>query len=155
MVEQHVEALTRARIPSRRTGRRRDRHGRGLRGPLLPPLLPGARTRAELFDELVLAVVERLERRLGRDLDGVEFAVEEVPPSAPAPWEHGAVPLGRYFPADAAAGLSHRIVVYRRPVVGRADSPDDAGELVRDVLVEQIAHMLGRHPEDIDPDYER
>ncbi len=102
----------------------------------------------------MLGVVERLERRLGRELDGVEFGVEEVPPSAPAPWEHGAVPLGRYFPADGAAGQPHRIVVYRRPVVGRVEGSDELSALVRDVLVEQIAHMLGREPEDIDDEYE-
>nr|WP_156252022.1 metallopeptidase family protein [Pseudactinotalea terrae] len=116
--------------------------------------MPAARTRAEQFDDVVLTVVDVLERRLGRELEGVEFAVEEVPPSAPAPWESGSVPLGRYFPADAAAGLTHRIVVYRRPVVGRADGSEDLAALVRDVLVEQIAHMLGRAPEDIDSDYE-
>lgn len=116
--------------------------------------MPAARTRAQQFDDVVLGVVETLERRLGRDLEGVEFAVEEVPPSEPAPWEHGAVPLGRYFPADAAAGLTHRIVVYRRPVVGRADGAEDLAAMVRDVLVEQIAHMLGRPPEDVDADYE-
>lgn len=154
MAERASIELADPRIPSRRAGRRRDRHGRGLRGPLLPPTLPGARSRAEHFDDLVLAVVDRLERRLGNELDGVEFAVEEVPPSAPAPWEHGSVPLGRYFPADSPAGLAHRIVVYRRPVVGRADGPDDLAALLRDVLVEQIAHMLGRAPEDIDSDYE-
>lgn len=154
VVDRAGSEIARARIPSRRGGRRRDRHGRGLRGPLLPPLMPAARTRAEQFDDVVLTVVEVLERRLGRDLEGVEFAVEEVPPSAPAPWERGSVPLGRYFPADAAAGLTHRIVVYRRPVVGRADGSEDLAALVRDVLVEQIAHMLGRAPEDIDSDYE-
>ncbi|GAB2966786.1 MAG TPA: metallopeptidase family protein [Actinotalea caeni] len=154
MVEQHGTDIARVALPSRRTGRRRDRHGRGLRGPLLSPLLPGARTRSEQFDDIVLAAVERLERRLGRELDGVEFAVEEVPPSAPAPWEHGAVPLGRYFPADLAAGLTHRVVVYRRPVLARTEGADDVAALVRDVLVEQIGHMLGRDPEDIDPDYE-
>ena len=116
--------------------------------------MPGARTRAQQFDDLVLSVVETLERRLARELEGVEFAVEEVPPSAPAPWEHGAIPLGRYFPADNAAGLTHRIVVYRRPLVGRAEGSEDLAALVRDVLVEQIAHMLGRAPEDIDSDYE-
>ncbi|MFV0252352.1 MAG: metallopeptidase family protein [Beutenbergiaceae bacterium] len=142
------------RIPSRRGGRTRDRHGRGLRGPLLPPLLPGARTRAQQFDDVLLAVVERLEHRVGKAVSGVEFAVEEVPPSAPAPWERGAVPLGRYFPADAAAGLPHRVVLYRRPIVGRARGDDELSMLVRDVLVEQIAHLLGRAPEDIDPDYE-
>ncbi|WP_022918994.1 metallopeptidase family protein [Ruania albidiflava] len=133
--------------------RRRDRHGRGLRGPLLPPTLPGWRTRAERFDELVLAVVERLERQVGTELDGVEFAVEAVPPSDPAPWEVGAVPLARYFPADGAAGLTHRIVVYRHPVAARADGELETALLLRDVLVEQIAHLLHRDPQDIDPDY--
>ena len=33
--------------------RRRDRRGRGLRGPLLPPELPAARSRSERFDDLV------------------------------------------------------------------------------------------------------
>ncbi|MBK5250538.1 MAG: metallopeptidase family protein [Actinomycetales bacterium] len=145
--------VSRVVLPSRRAGRRRDRRGRGLRGPLLPSTLPAVRTRAERFDEAVLSAVERLEKHLGRELDGVEFAVEEVPPSAPAPWEQGAVPLGRYFPADGPAGLSHRIVVYRRPVVGRAEGDAEIAALVRDVLVEQIAHLLGRDPGDIDPSY--
>jgi hypothetical protein len=145
--------ITRVELPSRRSGRRRDRHGRGLRGPLLPPTLPGARTRSEQFDDVVVAVVERLEARLGSEMDGIEFAVEEVPPSAPAPWERGSVPLGRYFPADGAAGLTHRVVVYRRPVVGHAADAEEVGELVRQVLTEQLAHALGREPEDIDPGY--
>ena len=145
--------MTRVPLESSQRKRRRDRHGRGLRGPLLPPTLPGWRTRAERFDELVLAVVERLERHVGPELDGVEFAVEAVPPSDPAPWEVGAVPLGRYFPASPAAGLSDRIVVYRHPVIARAQTPEEIALLVRDVLVEQIAHLLSGSPEDIDPDY--
>ena len=147
-------------IPARRrqpsggaTGapRRRDRRGRGLRGLLVPPNLPAYRTRAERFDDLVLAAVERLERRWATQLEGTEFAVEEVPPSHPAPWEDGGVPLGRYFPADA--GMPARIVVYRRPLETRALDEADLGDLVRDVLVEQVAHLLSRPPEDIDPGY--
>ncbi|WP_081785244.1 metallopeptidase family protein [Cellulomonas sp. KRMCY2] len=131
--------------------RRRDRRGRGLRGPLVPPALPAYRTRAERFDDHVLGAVERLERRWARQLEGTEFAVEEVPPSHPAPWEHGGVPLGRYFPADA--GMPARIVVYRRPVETRAVDETDLADLVRDVLVEQVAHLLARPPEDVDPGY--
>lgn len=131
--------------------RRRDRRGRGPRGPLMPSTMPAFRTRAERFDDLVLDAVERLERRWTRQLDGTEFAVEDVPPSNPAPWEHGGVPLGRYFPADA--GLPARIVVYRRPVESRASDPGDLADLVRDVVVEQVAHLLGRAPEDVDPGY--
>ncbi|MGN8247456.1 metallopeptidase family protein [Cellulomonas soli] len=145
------QALSGAAPAAPQPVRRRDRRGRGPRGPLLPSTLPAYRTRAERFDDLVLDAVEALERRWSRQLDGTEFAVEDVPPSDPAPWEHGGVPLGRYFPADA--GLPARIVLYRRPVESRAGDPADLAELVRDVVVEQVAHMLGRSPEDIDPDY--
>lgn len=138
--------------PSRPVPRRRDRRGRGLRGPLLPPGLPAARTRADRFDDLVLATVERLEARWGDQLDGTEFAVEDVPPSDPAPWEDGTVPLGRCFPAES--GQPARVVVYRRPVEARAFDDDDLADLVRDVVVEQVAHLLARSPEEIDPRYD-
>ena len=144
--------------PARRAGeppagsvRRRDRRGRGLRGPLLPTTAPAYRTRAERFDDLVLDAVDELEHRWARQLEGTEFAVEDVPPSGPAPWEHGGVPLGRYFPADA--GLPARIVVYRRPLETRAVDALDLADLVHDVVVEQVAHLLGRAPEDVDPGY--
>ncbi|MGB6612460.1 MAG: peptidase, partial [Trebonia sp.] len=38
----------------RRRVRRRDRHGRGLRGRLVPPGVPLYRTRAQQFDDMVL-----------------------------------------------------------------------------------------------------
>jgi predicted Zn-dependent protease with MMP-like domain len=134
-----------------RPARRRDRRGRGSRGPLLPPDVPAYRTRAQRFDELVLGSVDRLEKSWSRQLEGTEFAVEDVPPSNPAPWERGGVPLGRYFPAGA--GLPARIVVYRRPLETRALDGDDLADLVHDVVVEQVAHLLGRSPDDVDPGY--
>ncbi|WP_248258508.1 metallopeptidase family protein [Georgenia sp. EYE_87] len=140
-------------LPGRRGARRRDRRGRGLRGPLVPPTLPAWRTRADKFDDTVLRCVRRLEKRWPKELSGVEFAVEEVPPSDPAPWEHRTVALGRYFPADPPAGLTHRVVVYRRPVLARSEDAEETELLVRIVLVEQVAGMLGRAPEDIDPEY--
>ncbi|CAL8972182.1 hypothetical protein CELL_01225 [Cellulomonas sp. T2.31MG-18] len=151
------EPTSASRAPAARAGspaepvRRRDRRGRGPRGPLLPSTLPAYRTRAELFDDLVLDAVEELERTWARQLDGTEFAVEDVPPSNPAPWERGGVPLGRCFPSDA--GLPARIVVYRRPLEARAEDRADLAELVHDVVVEQVAHLLGRPPEDVDPGY--
>lgn len=133
-----------------RPPRWRDRHGRGIRGPLTPPGLPVTRSRAESFDDLVLEAVEALEPRLGNRLDTVEFAVEDIPPapvtSALAPGDP--VPLASAFPAgdDAPA----RIVVYRRPVELRG-GPETA-ELLSIVVVEQVAALLGMTPEDIDPD---
>ncbi|MEU2201008.1 metallopeptidase family protein [Isoptericola sp. NPDC019482] len=132
--------------------RRRDRRGRGVRGPLLPPGMPAYRTRAEQFDDLVLDVVELLQRRWGPQLSGTEFAVEDVPPSEPAPWESDGVPLGRCFPAES--GRPARVVVYRRPVDFRAADDADRADLVRDVVVEQVAHLLARTPEEIDPGYD-
>ena len=132
--------------------RRRDRRGRGLRGPLMPHNLPAYRSRAEIFEDHVLAAVERLESRWGDQLHRTQFAVEDVPPSNPAPWERGGVPLGRYFPAEP--GLDATIVVYRRPVETRAVDANDLAELVRGVVVEQVAHLLGRSPEEVDPGFE-
>ena len=85
--------------------RRRDRHGRGLRGVLVPPDVPLHRTRAERFDDLVLQAVARLEPQWEAHLSGVEFAVEEIPPAdSPATGPHGPVPLSRLEPGTPPAG---------------------------------------------------
>lgn len=137
--------------------RRRDRRGRGVRGPLLPgpPLtftVPAWRSRAQRFDDHVLDVLEDLERRWGKELGGVEFGVENVPPSDPSPWEHDEVPLGRVFPAQGKR--PPRVVLYRRPVETRTEDDTELGALVRHVVVEQVAHLLGRRPDEIDPGHD-
>jgi predicted Zn-dependent protease with MMP-like domain len=129
----------------------RDRHGRGLRGPLAPAQVPLARSRAERFDDLVLDAVERLERRWADQLSGVEFAVEEVPPADAEEWSAEPVPLGRLLPASGE--LPARIVLYRRPLEARA-APSELAALVHDVVVEEVAELLGLEPEAVDPDYE-
>ncbi|NLG22997.1 MAG: metallopeptidase family protein, partial [Actinomycetales bacterium] len=93
--------------------RRRDRRGRGPRGPLAWPPVPVMTSRSARFDDVVLDAVQLIEQRLGRELTGLEVAVEDVPPTDPAPWESG-IALGRLFPAEGA--LPARVVVYRRPV---------------------------------------
>ena len=220
--------------------RRRDRHGRGLRGVLAPPGVPLHRSRAERFDDLVLQAVARLEPRWEAHLAGVEFAVEEIPPAdeltpGPVPlarlepgslrdpgwpgqddlalWDELSGPgepagapgqLARASPAAAASGgpaasrgpvaslegagepggsglggagepggagdgaadmapgggteagaapRPPRIVVYRRPLMARADGDEDLGELVFEVVVEEFARLLGMDPEDVDPGY--
>ena len=139
----------RAPAPAPASAHRRDRHGRGLRGPLVPPHLPAWRTRAERFDELVVAAADDLARHCPQ-VGSIQFAVEEVPPSDPAPWEHGVV-RGRGFAAQPRAGLPSRIVVYRRPVASRAREDAELAGLVRRVVVEQVALVLGRGPDEIDP----
>lgn len=124
-----------------------DRHGRGFRGPLAWPPVPAMRSRSAQFDELVLDGVESLERRLKRKLDGIEFAVEDVPSTDPPPWEAD-LALGRAY--SASRGKSARVVLYRRPIESRASEDADLAELVWDVLAEQVAHVIGIHPDDLE-----
>src|SRR5207248_4156031 len=95
---------------------RRDRHGRGARGPLAPSELPLVKSRGEQFDDLVLDAVEHLEKRWADELRGVEFAVEDVPPTAGEVFgaHDGPIPLARLIPAEG--GDQARIVIYRRPL---------------------------------------
>jgi len=117
----------------------------------MPHYLPAWQSRAQRFDDQVLDAVERLERTWGPQLESVEFGVENVPPSDPAPWEHGEVPLGRFFPAQGQR--PPRIIVYRRPVETRTTSDDETAALVHQVIIEQVAHLLSLPPEEIDPGY--
>ena len=123
--------------------RRRDRRGRGLRGPVAWPPVPLMTSRSVRFDEMVLDAVQHIEQRLDRELTNLEIAVEDVPPTDPAPWESG-IALGRLFPAEGS--LPAKVVVYRRPVEARAQD-DDVAALVLEVVAEQIAGMLGLDPE--------
>jgi predicted Zn-dependent protease with MMP-like domain len=139
--------------------RRRDSRGRGLRGALTPQDVPLYRSRAQRFDDLVLEAVAQLEPRWEAELSGVEFAVEEIPATDLPDDEPDPVPLARLDPGSPAAGDPRhparpaRIVLYRRPLMARADDEDDLGELVLDVVVEEFARLLGLDPQAVDPGY--
>jgi len=139
--------------------RRRDRHGRGLRGTLAPPDAPLHRSRAERFDDLVLQAVAQLEPRWQAELAGVEFAVEEIPPADLPDDDPDPVPLARLDPGWPEPGDPQRparparIVLYRRPLMARADGEEELAELVLDVVVEEFARLLGIDPEAVDPGY--
>ncbi len=112
----------------------------------------------------MLQAVAQLEPRWEAELAAIEFAVEEVP--AAEPGELGAagddrdpVPLARLDPACPDAGdpaspaRPARIVLYRRPLLARADGEEELGELVLDVVIEELARLLGLDPQQVDPDY--
>lgn len=107
-----------------------------------------------MFADLVRDSVERLERRWPQ-LAEVEFAVLEVPhPEGQDPdalWGDEAVPLGGVAPARE--GRRARVVVYRRPVEIRSKGRDERAALVHEVVVEQVAELLGLTPETVDPPY--
>lgn len=145
---QPVPGAPRHELPA---GRHRDRHGRGLRGPFAPNALPISRSRSDRFDDLVLDAVERLEARWAERLDGVEFAVEDVPPADTASWSAEPVPLAKLF--SETGTLPPRIVLYRRPVEARAAGREELRALVHDIVVEEVAELFGLEPEAVDPRY--
>ena len=119
--------------------------------------MPLSQTRSERFDDLVRGAINDLERRWAAELEGVEFAVEDVPPPGSG-WDVGVVadetaggpvPLGRLLPPDAHGAA--RVVLYRRPLEARASDRADLGELVHEVVVDQVAQLLGLDPDVIDP----
>lgn len=133
---------------------RRDRRGRGLRTPLLPADVPASRTRAQRFDQAVLEAVADLEERWPGRLDEIEFAVDEVPmipsdgPENPSDDVvlDGGVPLTRFVPPgidSRGRPTKARIVVYRRPLEVRSSDTGDLGDLVAEVLGEQVSAVLG------------
>lgn len=149
--------------PEAKVGRmRRERHGRGMRGPLAPSGLPMRRTPVEEFNAVVLQTVNAIERHMtetmgaGSHLRSIEFAVEEVPPQTQAYEadivEVQGVPLSKLYPAQpGTAAAAPRIVLYRRPIELRADSDLDLALLLTDVLTEQLGTLLNMPPESLEP----
>jgi predicted Zn-dependent protease with MMP-like domain len=150
--------------------RLRDRRGRGLRGRLAPPEVPISRTRADQFDDVVREAVAHLDHRWSTELAEVEFVVDEVPPPESGdafggpdgfdtetivlePME-AEVRLSKLLPASGSGRHTRppQIVLYRRPLELRALDRDDLAELVLDVLIHDVADLLGVGPEVIDPE---
>lgn len=153
-------------------GRRRDRHGRGLRGRLLSPVarpradgpeiaVPAWRSRQERFDDLVRDAVEALSQRWGHALALVEIGVEDVPDTrlgrlplhgvVADETAGGPVPLGLVIPGTPER--SGRLVVFRRPVEARGEDLADLAGLVHEVVVDLVAELLGLSPDEVDPGY--
>jgi predicted Zn-dependent protease with MMP-like domain len=139
--------------------RRRDRHGRGVRGRLVPPGVPLYRTRSQQFDDMVLDAVARLEGRWEAELAGVEFAVQEVPEAEELIDDSVPLPLARTIPGTPVSAdpdrpaTPARIVVYRRPLMARSDNDAELSDLVFDVVIEEFAAFLGLDPDSVDPGY--
>ena len=139
------------------SGRSRDRHGRGLRGPLaLPNALTSRRAqpprpanRADFFSDAVRVAVVRIGRQCPDALVGITVGIEEVPHFDMA-WSRDQVPL-----AAALEGSSEhppQVVVYRRPLEHRAVSRTGLRILVYRTIVEQLSALTGRSVDEIDPD---
>ncbi|KFJ00999.1 peptidase [Bifidobacterium stellenboschense] len=123
-----------------------------MRTPMFGTRLPRYRTRSGMFDDLVAAHIRRLAEAWPQLVKPVQFAVEDVPPSDPAPWEAEPSINSRLFPADH--GMPARIVLYRMPLQSHTRGRDDLQWAIRDELVIRLGELYGRRPEELDPDFE-
>lgn len=139
------------------TSRRRDRHGRGIRGPLAmtSPLTrrraqpPHPTSRLDFFHDAVQGAVDKVSRQCPDALRGITVGVQDVPTFDLA-WTPERVPL-----AAALEGTPDRpaqVVVYRRPLEHRAASRRGLRILVYRTIVEQLSALTGRSVDEIDPD---
>ncbi|WBT09334.1 metallopeptidase family protein [Corynebacterium sp. SCR221107] len=145
----------------------RDRHGRGIRGPLLPASTPRFRSRRQLFDAAVLEAYAPIQQRFAAQLEHLDIAVDTIPrmrltgDSALLPDEvtaDGPVPLGRVLPAavDPMGNPTRaRIVLFRMPIEQRCVSVQERQDLLSQVLTSLVATYLNIAPEDIDPDFDK
>ena len=148
--------------------RRRDRHGRGLRSPLLPPTVPAFRTRAAQFDRAAIAAFAEIDALWHTELTGLDLAVDDVPRMLPrdtmtVSWPDevtadGPIPLARLIEAgvDAAGRPTRaRLILFRRPIELRAHDGDDLfgaqlADILRELLIQQVATYLGVDEETVE-----
>ncbi|WP_459982398.1 metallopeptidase family protein [Nocardioides sp. AN3] len=133
---------------------RRDRRGRGMRGPGVVPRVPGVpelRTARERFDDLALGIISEVDAAWADRLGLVEYAVEDAP-QLPDDWSVDTVPLSSLV--RGSGGRPTRLVLFRRPIEHRCETRSDLEAMVLTVVVEQVAELLNVEPSVIDPRYE-
>jgi predicted Zn-dependent protease with MMP-like domain len=131
---------------------------------LLPPTVPGWRSRAERFDMAVLEAYEPIERSWQNRVSTLDVAVDEIPRISPRDPENvqfppevvadGPIALARLIPAgvDVRGNATRaRIVLFRKPIERRAKDSAELTELLHEILVAQVATYLGVEPSVIDP----
>jgi hypothetical protein len=107
--------------------------------------------RAERFGDIVVAAVNRLEPRWGPRLTAVDVEIRDIP-DPEALREPGEIPLAAH--RSARGQRTATVVVYRRPVELRAPDHQGRVDLVRDLVAEQLAELLGVSPGELDPAYD-
>ena len=134
--------------------KRRNRHGRGQRGPVVLPRVYGGRidridpTDAEFFTACLAEAVRQVQRSCPGILDNVIVGAEDVP--AMPGWTEERVPLSSAV--DGSDDSPARVVIYRRPLELRTASRRGLAILVHRTLVEQLSALTGLPVEKSDPD---
>ncbi|MCS4489492.1 metallopeptidase family protein [Corynebacterium sp. ES2794-CONJ1] len=140
---------------------RRDRHGHGVRGPLLPPALPRFRNRRELFDADILNAYAPFQEHYFDQLSMLDIAVDIIPRMRlntdfqAFPRDivaDGPVPLARLISAGVdrdGHATRARIVLFRMPIEQRVDSRLELNEVLTTIFRRLVAEYLNLTPDDL------
>lgn len=125
----------------------RDRHGRGIRGPVTGPHLPLLRSRVDLFDMTVTSTAEYLKDLWPDELASVAFEVAAMPA------ELGETPAVDRWRVELK---KRRVILYRLPIerLSRLHSYDDLHKrmMVESCVFRAVAELLGKDPWELAPD---
>ncbi|MFT4088332.1 MAG: metallopeptidase family protein [Gordonia sp. (in: high G+C Gram-positive bacteria)] len=129
----------------------------------MPTVLPAYKSRSDLFDRAAVEAFAEIDSAWHDRLAGLDVAVDEVPRILPrdsdtVQWPDevtadGAVPLARLIPpaVDARGDATRaQIVLFRRPLELRAREEEELPEILREVLLQQVATYLGVDEETIE-----
>ena len=135
---------------------RRDRHDRGLRGPVFPHNVPirtspDARFQAQVLTAIteIEQQVSQLEKKVASRMKQVTFTVEAVPSKRDVVLSSGTVPLGRI-----ERGNPDVVVLYQRAIELRSSNFGQQRRIIKDVLAELLGLLFGKDPIELDPMYE-
>lgn len=133
--------------------RSRDRHDRGMHGPVALPDSHNHKTvplrplsRVEYFNQCVKQALATIAEADPHALDGTVVGVEDVPLLKTA-WSGDRVPMSAAL--EPSKGRPAQIVIYERPLEHRASSRTALRALVHRTIVEQLSALTGRPASDL------
>ena len=128
--------------------RSRDRHDRGMHGPVALPDSNNRKTvplrplsRVEYFNQCVKQALATIAEVDPHALDGMVVGVEDVPLLKSA-WSGDRVPMSAAL--EPSKNRPAQIVIYQRPLEHRASSRSALRSLVHRTIVEQLSALTGR-----------
>ena len=133
--------------------RSRDRHDRGMHGPVALPDSNNRKTvplrplsRVEYFNQCVKQALAAIAEVDPHALDGMVVGVEDVPLLKTA-WSGDRVPMSAAL--EPSKGRPAQIVIYERPLEHRASNRAALRSLVHRTIVEQLSALTGRPVSDL------
>ena len=128
--------------------RSRDRHDRGMHGPVALPDSNNRKTvplrplsRVEYFNQCVKQALATIAEVDPHALDGMVVGVEDVPLLKTA-WSGDRVPMSAAL--EPSKNRPAQIVIYQRPLEHRASSRSALRSLVHRTIVEQLSALTDR-----------